>query len=195
MSATRDRDARLSPLPSGPGRAAPFDPVSLGLIGKSDLLAKLRARIRLLAPHPMPVMILGPTGSGKELVARALHECSRRAGNPLHTINCSQSEGALAESRFFGHSQGAFTGATKDERGLFVQAHGSTLFMDELGELAKPAQALLLRTVEYGEVTRARAPARVRAREHATMPRALRLPPRSPLTWVGESVEQAASNP
>ncbi|MBS2033271.1 MAG: sigma 54-interacting transcriptional regulator [Deltaproteobacteria bacterium] len=63
-------------------------------------------------------------------------------------------EGALAESRFFGHSRGAFTGATNDERGLFVQAHGSTLFMDELGELAKPAQALLLRTVEYGEVTR-----------------------------------------
>ncbi|MBS2033057.1 MAG: sigma 54-interacting transcriptional regulator, partial [Deltaproteobacteria bacterium] len=99
-------------------------------------------------------MILGPTGSGKELVARALHLLSPRRTQTLYTINCSQQAGGLAESQLFGHSRGAFTGAVGDEEGMFVRAHGSTLFMDELGELALPVQAALLRTVELGEVVR-----------------------------------------
>jgi len=153
MSSRRDTDRRPPP-PTGGRRAAPYDDVTLGLIGRSAAIVQLRELIRRYAPHDVPVMILGPTGSGKELVARALHLCSGRASKPLHTINCSHHTGGLAESQYFGHSRGAFTGAVGDEDGLFVRADGSTLFMDELGELANPLQAALLRTVEQGEVPR-----------------------------------------
>jgi transcriptional regulator with GAF, ATPase, and Fis domain len=110
--------------------------------------------IRRLAPHIRTALVTGETGTGKELVSRALHKLGSARARSLVVVNCSAVVETLFESELFGHVRGAFTGATDAKAGLFEQADGGTLFLDEIGELPLAMQAKLLRVVEYGEVQR-----------------------------------------
>ncbi len=121
------------------------------LIGSSPAMARLLAQIELYGAGSEPVLVLGESGTGKELVARALHQASPRRERPLHAINCSTIVDTLAESELFGAKKGSFTGATVDRAGLFVAAHQSTLFLDEIGTSSPALQAKLLRVLESGE--------------------------------------------
>jgi len=114
----------------------------------------LRNTIRELASHDCSVVILGENGTGKELVARALHRLSDRAQGPFVAVNCGAIAETMAESEFFGHERGAFTGATNQHRGYFEQAHGGVIFLDEVAELAPALQVKLLRVLQQKEVTR-----------------------------------------
>ncbi len=137
----------------GRGSPAPNEDASgLGLVGQSPAIAELRGVLRKVAPSALPVLVIGPTGTGKELVARAVHEASGRRGRFI-AVNCAALPGQLIESALFGHKRGAFTGAVSDQDGAFVQANGGTLFFDEVGDLALEAQPKLLRALENGEVT------------------------------------------
>jgi len=124
----------------------------LGIVGASASIECVRQSIVRYAPRLAGVLILGETGTGKELVARALHSCSRRPEAPLVTANAAALPPDLLGSMLFGHERGAFTGALTRHRGLFEQAHGGTLFLDEVGELDALAQAHLLRVIETGEL-------------------------------------------
>ncbi|MEX2283769.1 MAG: sigma-54 dependent transcriptional regulator [Gemmatimonadota bacterium] len=124
------------------------------LIGESTALRKLREEIRRLAPIPSPVLILGESGSGKELVARDLHAFGSAPKAPFIAVNCAALPENLVESELFGHERGAFTGADRARRGAFEQAGKGTLFLDEIGELPLPAQSKLLRALEARELTR-----------------------------------------
>jgi DNA-binding NtrC family response regulator len=124
------------------------------LIGTSPALQRVRELIRQVAPIDSTVLIQGETGTGKELVARAIHEASARREHPLITINCAALPRELVESELFGHERGAFTGATDQRRGRFELAHGGTLFLDEVGELPPDAQAKLLRVLQEREFER-----------------------------------------
>ena len=124
------------------------------LIGESSALKRLREEIRRLAPIPSPVLILGESGSGKELVARDLHAFSGSQKSPFIAVNCAALPENLVESELFGHERGAFTGADRARRGAFEQAGKGTLFLDEIGELPLSAQAKLLRALEAREITR-----------------------------------------
>lgn len=124
------------------------------LVGDSPGMDKVRAIISKVAPTNSTVLILGETGTGKELVARALHDQSLRAEMPFVAINCGALPENLIESELFGHRKGAFTGADEHRVGLFEVANGGTLFLDEIGELAKAMQAKLLRFLESGEIRR-----------------------------------------
>ncbi len=124
------------------------------LIGQTDVMNRVRELISKVAPTNSTVLLLGETGTGKELAARAVHDQSPRAAAPFVTINCGALPEALIESELFGHRKGAFTGASEQRVGLFEVAHGGTLFLDEIGELPKPMQAKLLRVLESGEVRR-----------------------------------------
>ena len=124
------------------------------LLGESAPMVELRARVARIAASEAPVLVLGETGTGKELVAREIHASSARARGPFVAENCSVfAEGVLA-SELFGHEAGAFTGAGKRRRGLFEQAHGGTLFLDEVGELSPRVQATLLRVLQDGTLRR-----------------------------------------
>ncbi|WP_437912890.1 sigma-54 dependent transcriptional regulator [Sorangium sp. So ce302] len=124
------------------------------LVGESEPMRFLRARIARVAATDVPVLIVGETGTGKELAARAIHEHSPRARGPFIAENCSVfAEGVLA-SELFGHEAGAFTGAAGRRRGVFEQAHGGTLFLDEIGELSPRVQASLLRVLQDGTLRR-----------------------------------------
>ena len=125
-----------------------------GMIGRSPAMQELFDAIRRLAPHVRTVLVDGETGTGKELVAKALHQLGPRQAKRFITVNCSAVVETLFESELFGHVRGAFTGATDHKVGLFEHADGGTLFLDEAGELPWPLQAKLLRAVEYGEVQR-----------------------------------------
>jgi DNA-binding NtrC family response regulator len=125
-----------------------------GMIGPSAVMQELFDSIRRLAPHVRTVLITGETGTGKELVARALHDLGVRRSRRFVTVNCSAVVENLFESELFGHVRGAFTGATETKTGLFEHADGGTLFLDEAGELPLSLQAKLLRAVENGEVQR-----------------------------------------
>lgn len=118
------------------------------LIGDSAALKKLRQVIALVAPGPGNVLIHGESGSGKELVALALHRLSLRHNGPLVTVNCAAIPGSLLEAELFGHRKGTFTGATENREGLFEQADEGTLFLDEIGELSPECQAKLLRAMD-----------------------------------------------
>jgi len=124
------------------------------LIGSGRAMQQVRDLIGKVAPTGSTVLILGETGSGKELVARAVHEQSPRAAKSFVAINCGALPESLIESELFGHRKGAFTGADEHRVGLFEVAHGGTLFLDEIGELPKSMQAKLLRVLESGEIRR-----------------------------------------
>jgi DNA-binding NtrC family response regulator len=129
-----------------------------GMIGRSPLILETFARIRRVAPHYQTILVSGATGTGKELVARALHRLSPRAAGPFVVCNCSALVETLLESELFGYVRGAFTGATHDKEGIFEQANGGTVFLDEIGELSPPAQAKLLRVLQQREVQRVGSP-------------------------------------
>ena len=125
-----------------------------GMIGRGPLMQELFGMIRRLAPHVRTALVTGETGTGKELVARALHQVGPRRDRRFVTVNCSAVVETLFESELFGHMRGAFTGATDNKPGLFELADGGTLFLDEIGELPPSSQAKLLRVLELGEVHR-----------------------------------------
>jgi DNA-binding NtrC family response regulator len=125
-----------------------------GMIGRSPAMQELFGSVRRLAPHVRTVLITGETGTGKELVANALHAAGPRQARRFTTLNCSAVVETLFESELFGHVRGAFTGASDMKVGMFEHADGGTLFLDEAGELPLAMQAKLLRAVEYGEVQR-----------------------------------------
>ncbi|MGD0858184.1 MAG: sigma-54 dependent transcriptional regulator [Terracidiphilus sp.] len=124
------------------------------LIGNASCMLEVGRRVRRVAPRMTPVLIEGPTGSGKELVAEALHRMSPRSRNPFVAINCAAIPEALLEAELFGHTRGAFTGAVQGRVGRIEAADGGTLFLDEIGEMPLALQAKLLRFVECGELQR-----------------------------------------
>ena len=124
------------------------------IVWTSDCMRALMAQVERVAASETRVCILGETGTGKELVARALHESSARRGAPFVTVNCAAVPAELIESELFGHEKGAFTGALARHLGKFEQAHGGTLFLDEIGDMPLPMQAKLLRVLEEGEIER-----------------------------------------
>ncbi|MBN1853458.1 MAG: sigma-54-dependent Fis family transcriptional regulator [Pirellulales bacterium] len=124
-----------------------------GFVAKSLAMQRLLETIAVVAPSRVPVLVLGPSGSGKEVIAQLVHQWSPRSKGPLVAANCAGLPDSLIESELFGHTQGAFTGATEDRKGLFRAADGGTLFLDEIGELPLHLQPKLLRALESGEVT------------------------------------------
>jgi len=124
------------------------------LVGNAPVMIEVSRRVRLVAPRHTPVLIEGPTGSGKELVAEALHRLSARSRKPFVAINCAAIPEALLEAELFGHTRGAFTGAVQGRVGRIEAADGGTLFLDEIGELPLALQSKLLRFVECGELQR-----------------------------------------
>lgn len=130
------------------------DPDDLGLLGRSDALVALRGTVRRVAESPYPVLITGESGSGKELVARAVHRLSPRATRRFGAVNCAALTDDLVEAELFGYTKGAFTGAITERVGLFEAADRGTLFLDEVGELSHRAQAKLLRVLQDGEIRR-----------------------------------------
>jgi DNA-binding NtrC family response regulator len=125
-----------------------------GMIGRGPAMQELFGMIKRLAPHVRTALVSGETGTGKELVARALHRMGPRRDRRFVTVNCSAVVETLFESELFGHVRGAFTGASENKPGLFEMADGGTLFLDEIGELPSSVQAKLLRVLELGEVNR-----------------------------------------
>jgi len=125
-----------------------------GMIGRSQVMQDVFDLVRRLAPHARTALVCGETGTGKELIVRALHMLGPRSSKRLVTVNCSALVETLSESELFGHVRGAFTGAAEAKTGLFETADGATLFLDEIGELPLPVQAKLLRVIENGEVQR-----------------------------------------
>jgi DNA-binding NtrC family response regulator len=124
------------------------------LIGQSRAMMLLREQIARAAKSQANVLVTGERGTGKELVARAIHDASPRAKGPLEKINCAAVPGELIESELFGHEAGAFTGATKQRRGKFERASGGTIFLDEVGDMPLPMQAKLLRVLQEREIER-----------------------------------------
>src|SRR6202050_4792418 len=125
-----------------------------GMVGVSDELRDLQRQIAKVAPPNSNVLILGESGTGKELIARALHRNSLRAAGPFMAINCAALTETLLESELFGHERGAFTGAITQKKGKLEVAEGGTVFLDEIGELAVPMQAKLLRVLQEREFER-----------------------------------------
>ncbi|MHC5110066.1 MAG: sigma-54-dependent transcriptional regulator [Planctomycetota bacterium] len=123
-----------------------------GIIGSSDAIQREIKRLKKIARSKSTVLIVGETGTGKELFAQAIHENSPRAGKPFKVLNCAAVSETLLESELFGHVKGAFTGAVADRKGLVQAAEGGTLFLDEIGDMPMTMQAKLLRTLENGEV-------------------------------------------
>jgi transcriptional regulator with AAA-type ATPase domain len=123
-----------------------------GLIGSSPVMMRLAAQVRRIAALRLPVLLRGESGTGKDLVARALHDESQRARRPFMAINAATISRELAESELFGHQRGAFTGAVRDRKGAFREASTGTLFLDEIGAVPLDVQAKLLRVVEESEV-------------------------------------------
>ncbi|MFT3842095.1 MAG: sigma 54-interacting transcriptional regulator [Myxococcaceae bacterium] len=134
---------------------APLGPSELGgVVAESRAMRKVLGLIQKLARSDVPVVLLGETGTGKDVLAQALHQVSDRAEAPFVVFDCSAVAPNLIESELFGHTKGAFTGATGDRKGAFMQAHGGTLLLDELGELPLELQTRLLRALEAGVVKR-----------------------------------------
>jgi len=141
------------PLPVGRGRIHPPSG-QYGLVGASPGMQEVYRKIGLYADSDAAVVITGETGTGKELVARALHEHSRRRERSFVAVNCSAISSELLESELFGHERGAFTGAVRSHRGRFERAHQGTIFLDEVGDMPMHAQAKLLRVLEEGHLER-----------------------------------------
>ena len=130
------------------------DPKFNEIVGDSNALKSLLFSIQQVAPTDATVLILGETGTGKELVAHAIHSCSGRADRRLVKVNCAALHFGLIESELFGHEKGAFTGATNRKIGRFELADQGTIFLDEIGELALESQVKLLRIIQEGEFER-----------------------------------------
>lgn len=124
------------------------------LVGRSPALLEVYKQVARAAATQVPVLITGETGTGKEQVARSLHQRSSRAAGPFIPVDCGAIAESLMESELFGHSKGAFTGASGARRGLFEEAHGGTLFLDEIGDVGPKIQAQLLRALQEGEIRR-----------------------------------------
>jgi transcriptional regulator with GAF, ATPase, and Fis domain len=124
------------------------------MVGRSAALQKVMEEVELVAPTDASVLILGESGTGKELIARAIHQRSRRNSHPMVKVNCASIPRDLFESEFFGHAKGAFTGAIKDRVGRFQLADRGTLFLDEVGEIPSELQGKLLRVLQEGEFER-----------------------------------------
>jgi hydrogenase-4 transcriptional activator len=130
-----------------------YEPIA-GLIGSSSAWLKALEALRLVADTELPVLVLGETGTGKELASRSVHRLSQRAGKPFIAVNCSALAPSLAESELFGHEKGAFTGASATRKGRFELADGGTLFLDEIGDLPMELQPKLLRILQEGSFER-----------------------------------------
>lgn len=123
------------------------------MVGNSQAIAKIIDIMDKVGPTEARVLITGPNGTGKELVAHGLHERSNRNGKPMVEVNCAAIPAELIESELFGHTKGAFTSAVKDRKGKFEQAHGGTLFLDEIGDMSLSAQAKVLRALQESKIT------------------------------------------
>jgi transcriptional regulator with GAF, ATPase, and Fis domain len=165
MSQKQGQSPRPQPLPE---HLITREPVvgTERLIGHDTGLAAVMGRARMVARSSAPVLLFGETGTGKEILARAIHEASAYRTGPFHRVNCGAIAAELIDSELFGHEMGAFTGAVARRKGWFEQADGGTLFLDEVGELAPAAQVRLLRVVQDGEVVRVggERPVRVKVR-------------------------------
>lgn len=124
------------------------------MIGESAAINRVRAIIEKVAPTEARVLITGPNGTGKEVVAHLIHQQSQRANGPMVEVNCAAIPSELIESELFGHMKGSFTGAVKDRSGKFEQADGGTLFLDEIGDMSLAAQTKVLRALQENEITR-----------------------------------------
>ena len=120
------------------------------ILGECEAIVKVKEQIRTIAPTDLPILIVGETGTGKELVAEAIHACSKRADGPWIPLNCGALSTELLKSELFGHTKGAFTGAVQRREGYFEQATGGTLFFDEISQLRPEDQGVLLRALEGG---------------------------------------------
>jgi two-component system, NtrC family, response regulator AtoC len=149
LATVRGRGADLVGVP--PAEAAPL----MGdiVVGDSQM-ARVYELVRKVADHPITVLVVGETGTGKEVIASAIHAASRRCNGPLVRLNCASMPETLLESELFGHEKGAFTGADRKKLGYFEAAHGGTLFLDEIGEMTPALQAKLLRVLEQRRITR-----------------------------------------
>ena len=127
---------------------------SVGIIGESDEIVEMLTLIGQIANTDISVLITGDSGSGKEMVAKALHKNSKRKFESLIVVNCAAIPSGIIESELFGHKKGSFTGANENKKGYFESAHKGTIFLDEIGELPKDTQAKLLRVIESGEFMR-----------------------------------------
>src|SRR5581483_8539743 len=145
----RRPDEELERLSAG---LPPEAPEFADIVHRGAGMKRVILRSRRVAARSVPVLIEGETGTGKELLARAIHQASPRKGRPFVAVNCGAIPGELVESELFGHEKGAFTGATAQRKGHFQETDGGTLFLDEVGELPKPAQVKLLRALQEGEV-------------------------------------------
>jgi DNA-binding NtrC family response regulator len=170
LARRREAPASTEPEPAGP---------SEGMIGRTASMLAVYKQIAHAADSDAPVLVAGESGTGKELVARAIHTHSRRAGRPFVAVNCGAIPETLLESELFGHVRGSFTGAVADRKGVFEQAHGGTVFLDEVGETSPAMQVKLLRVLQDGQVrpvggTRAvQTDARVVAATNADLERAI----------------------
>ncbi len=147
-------DLALRHVSTLPRRATSATAVGPSLVGDGAAMQKLRGLIQMVAATRTTVLVLGETGTGKELVARAIHDASPRRAQRFVAINCAAIPAALLESELFGHVRGAFTDAVRDKPGLFEDADGGTLFLDEVGELPLVLQAKLLRALQESEIRR-----------------------------------------
>jgi two-component system nitrogen regulation response regulator GlnG len=134
--------------------STPLPPDPFGLVGASEEMVRLRAAIRSVADLDVPVLLRGETGTGKELVAQAIHRASRRRAGPFLSVNVGAIPATLAASELFGAARGAFTGSVRDQPGYFQRADGGTLFLDEIGDAPAEVQVMLLRVLETGEIQR-----------------------------------------
>ena len=144
------------PIPASPPPAPqptlPDDPQLAHLIGISQTMRTIRAQIRQLAPRDVPILITGETGTGKELVARAIHDLSHQCKAPFVAVNCGAIAESLLESELFGHEKGAFSGASQAHRGLFEEAADGSILLDEIGDIPPRLQVALLRVLETGDI-------------------------------------------
>ena len=147
----RAKDMRDSVSPPAPSRLVQALP---GMVGETPIMLELARLIRLVAPTSATVLIEGETGTGKEIVARAVHSLSQRSTRPFVVLNCAAIPESLLEAELFGHTRGAFTGAVHSRTGRIEAAQNGTLFLDEIGEMPLPLQAKMLRFLESGELQR-----------------------------------------